>query len=237
MADELVVAVAVGPAKSATWCVERADGEAEGVAADLGRDLGRRLGRPVRFATYASSGKIVADASSGAWDVAFVPADAERKTQVIFGPNYFLGESTFLVADDTSIQRIEEVDRPHISVGGIADTATIRSAARYLKRASLAAISDMPTLVYRYEAGEFDAVALGRESLAGLAGTLTRKGTVLAESFHAAGSALCVPPGRPAAADELGALLEQMKADGTLRRFFDRHGLSDAPVAPAGSRP
>jgi polar amino acid transport system substrate-binding protein len=63
-----------------------------------------------RLIEYPSSGVTIEAATSRAWDVSFTPVDAERKTVVDFGPNYFLGESTYMVLDGSTITSIEEVD-------------------------------------------------------------------------------------------------------------------------------
>lgn len=233
--EKLRIAVAVGPALSATWCIRDAAGEIQGVPVDLGRDLAHRLGRDAEIVAYASSGAIVADASSGQWDVAFVPADEERKRQLAFGPNFFLGESTYLVGADTGIADLASVDAAHRTIVGIEGTATLRAARRSLTHAEAIGVETMDEVVALFEAGRADAVALGRESLANLQQSLKRPSTLLAESFHAAGSALAVP--LPRDATLLGAQLEAAKADGTLRSIFDRHGLSELPVAPIGSYP
>lgn len=213
------------------------DGAIRGVAADLGRCLAAALGVSAELRAYPSSGAIVEDATSGAWDVAFLPADAERKTRLDFGPNYFLGESTLLVAADSRLADIDSVDRPDLKILGIENTATIRSARRVLAQAKVQGVSGLDEAVALFESGAGDALALGREALASLLPRLSRPGRVLPGHFHAAGTALAVPPGRGSAAAVLGGLLEAAKADGTVRGIFDQHGLSEAPVAPAGSRP
>lgn len=231
----LRIAVAVGPALSATWCVENDAGEIVGVAADIGRELARRLGLGPALIAYPSSGAIVADGSAGTWDVAFVPADEKRKRQLSFGPNFFLGDSTYLIGNETGIDDLASVDQPGRTIAGIEGTATLRAARRGLRNAATIGLDKLDDVVALFETGSVDAIALGRESLASLQKKLRRSSIVLADSFHSAGSALAVPPDRDPA--KLGGLLEAAKSDGTLRAIFDRHGLNDLPVAPLGSRP
>src|SRR5215472_626040 len=77
----LRVAIAVGPAASALWCVrDPASGKARGV--------------PVELVEYAASGEIIAATGKNAWDVTFVPVDDERKKVVDFGAPYHLLQST-----------------------------------------------------------------------------------------------------------------------------------------------
>jgi polar amino acid transport system substrate-binding protein len=133
----LRVAVAVGSANSAVWTRRDAEaGEPRGPTVDLARHIAERLGVPLTLIECASSGEIIETASSGTWDVSFAPVDAERKKLVDFGPNYFLGESTYMVPAESPITSIEEVDRKGVRVYGIENTATIRSARESLKNTS-----------------------------------------------------------------------------------------------------
>lgn len=231
----LRIAVPVGPAPSPVWCVRNSSGEIEGIAVDLARHLAQGLGLDTELIPYASSGAIVADVGSGNWDLAFVPADEERKRHVTFGPNFYIGDSTYLVGEDTGATDLVSIDAEGRTIAGIEGTATLRSARRTLKHATAIGLMTMDEAIARFEDGSVDAIALGRELLVVLQKTLKRRGIVLADSFHSAGSALAVPPGRDAT--QLGALLEAAKADGTLRTIFDRHGFADLPIAPVASYP
>jgi polar amino acid transport system substrate-binding protein len=232
----LRVAVPVGPAASAMWTIrDPATGKPRGVSVDLGAALAAKLGVPMQLIEHASSGEIIDAADRGAWDVSFTPVDAERKARVDFGPNYSLGESTYMVAPGSSIQTLEEVDRPGVRVVGVEGTATIRSARRTLKNTTAIGVKGLDEAVAMIREGRADAIALGRDSLHTLAATMPGA-RVLDGYFHATGTAILVPKGRPAALAYITEFIEAAKADGTVRRAFDAHGMQDAEVAPAGSR-
>jgi polar amino acid transport system substrate-binding protein len=55
---------------------------------------------------------------------------------------------------------------------------------------------------------------------------------ILDGHFHAAGNAVAVPKGKPAALAYVRAFIEQGKRDGTVRRALDAAGFQDLPVAP-----
>jgi polar amino acid transport system substrate-binding protein len=232
---KLRVGIAVGPAVSALWSTRGADGQPRGVTVDLGAALAKQLGVPVEYVVHSSSGEIIEAAAKGAWDVAFTPVDAERKTKVDFGPNYALGESTYLVAPGSAIRTIGEVDRPGVRVVGVENTATIRSARAALKQTQATGTKSLDEAVAMIKDGKADALALGRESLSGLAKRLP--GTrILDGYFHATGTAIAVPKGKAAALDYVSRFMESAKADGTVRRAFDNAGMKETRVAPAGSR-
>lgn len=233
---KLRVAVAVGPAGSALWATEDpATGRPRGVTVDLGTALAERLGVPLELVIYGSSGEIIAAAESGAWDVSFTPVDAERKTKVDFGTNYFLGESTCLVPAGSPFGRVDEIDRPEIRIVGVENTATIRSLRRAMKQAQTIGTQGLQEALDMLRSGKADAIALGRESLQSLLPDLPGA-RILEGAFHAAGTAIAVPKGRPEALAYAVEFIEAARADGTVRRAFDRHGMEAAAVAPAGSR-
>src|SRR3712207_4333005 len=94
---ELRVAIAVGKVRCAVWTSrDKGEGDPRGVTVDLAKVLAERLGLPLKLVEFASSGKIIEAAPLNEWDVSFAPVDNERKKVVDFGPNYFIGESTYM---------------------------------------------------------------------------------------------------------------------------------------------
>jgi polar amino acid transport system substrate-binding protein len=232
----LRVAVAVGPAASALWATrDPATGKPRGITVALGTALGEKLGVPVVLVEHKSSGEIIEAAATGAWDVGFTPVDDERKQRVDFGPNYALGESTYMVAPGSTIRSIEEVDRAGVRVVGVENTATIRTARRTLKNTQAIGTKGLDEAVAMIKSGQADAIALGRESLDSLVATIPGA-RVLDGYFHATGTAIAVPKNKPAALRYVTDFIEGAKADGTLRRIFDDSGMTKTRVAPPGSK-
>src|SRR2546421_12448798 len=63
-----------------------------GVSIDLARELARRLGVPIELVTYDAAGKVTADATRGAWDIAFVARDPDRAKDIEFTEPYVIIE-------------------------------------------------------------------------------------------------------------------------------------------------
>ncbi len=231
----LRVGIGVGPVKSAFWSVtDPATGRPTGVAVDLGAALGRKLGAPVAYVAYANSGALTEAGDKGEWDMAFLPVDAERIKKVDFGPNYYLFVSTYLVAPGSTIRDQADVDRPGVRVAGVENTTTIRSARRVLKTAEVTSVASGDDMLALLRDGRVDAVVMGRDGLETMAAKLPGA-RVLDGHFHAAGTAPAVPKGRAAALAYVTDFIERAKADGTVRRVLDAHGIKGA-VAPPGSR-
>ena len=120
------------------FVVKEADGRPRGVTADLADALGRKLKLPVEYVLFPNSGLATDALEAGSVDVAFMPVDEERRKRIAFGPNYVLGESTYMVTAASGAKTVEEVDRAGMRVIGIANTTTIRAAGRTLKNTTIA---------------------------------------------------------------------------------------------------
>jgi len=227
---KLRIGVVAAPAKS-TFFVLRDPSGPRGVTADLGAALGRKLGLPVEFFVADNSGQLTDALASGAIDVAFMPMDDERRKRLDFGPAYFNVVSTYLVTAASGIKSLAEVDRPGVRVVGIANTTTIRSAARSLKNTTIVAACSVDEAVDMLRAGQSDAFALSHDSLppfaAGLPGS-----RILAGGFQHTVIAIAVAKNRPQALAAVTAFMEDAKASGLVRRALDAAGFKDATVAP-----
>jgi polar amino acid transport system substrate-binding protein len=228
--------IAVGGAISAVWTArDAAGGEPRGPTVELAKIIAARVGLPLSLIEYGSSGKIIEAASSGAWDLSFTPVDAERKKVVDFGPNYFLGESTYMVPKGSPFSSVEDVDRKGARIYGVENTATIRSCRRTLRNTTAIGLANLDEALAKFRAGEVDALALGKESLLSLLPQFPGA-KILNGHFHATGTAVAVPRGNTVALEIFSSLLEELKRDGTVRRIFDACGMQNATVAPAGSQ-
>jgi polar amino acid transport system substrate-binding protein len=228
----LRVAIAVGPAASTFWATrDAASGAARGVTVELAKAAAAKLHVPLKLVEYQNSGEIAAAATKDAWDISFMPADAEREKFVDQGPPYVVYESTYLVRAGSDIKTIADVDRPGIRVGAIEGTATSRTVARSLKRASLATFPKPEAAAELLGKGQIDALAMGTEALVDLAKGLP--GTrVLDEPVQSTGVVVAVPKNRPATRDWAARFVEDAKVDGTVRRAFDSAGFVTVAVAP-----
>jgi polar amino acid transport system substrate-binding protein len=229
-AGTLRAGVVAAPAASAFFAIR--DGEAvRGVTVDLLRGFAETLGLPFDLQVYDNSGQVTESVANGACDVAFMPHDAERARKVDFGPAYFYIASTYLVPAGSSIQSIDEVNRPGVRIVAIANTTTARSARRTAPNASVEEVPSVAQMTAMAGKGEGDAFALTHDSLAGLMPQMPGA-RILPGHFQQTGIAVAVPKGRAAALKLVSALLTDAKASGAVRRAFDAAGFKDAAIAP-----
>lgn len=228
---KLRVGVVAAPAMSAFFVTRDAAGQPRGVTVDLGAALAKKLGVPVEFLVAPNSGEVTDALGTGAIDVAFMPVDEERKKRIDFGPAYFAVQSTYLVTADSGIRTLAEVDRPGVRVVGIANTTTIRSAGRSLKKTTIVAATSVDEAIDMLRSGQSDAFALSHDSLPPLAAGLPGS-RILDGGFQQTVIAIAVPKNRPQALAAVTAFMEDAKASGLVRRALDDAGFKDAMVAP-----
>ncbi|ESR26874.1 transporter substrate-binding domain-containing protein [Lutibaculum baratangense] len=230
------IGIAFGKSISGVWTMPDPEtGEPVGITVDLGAELARWLGLPFEYVKLASSGEIIETANQDRWDVAFTPVDADRKKVVDFTTDYYLGDSTYLVHADSPFRSVKDVDLEGVRVLGVENTATIRSARRTLMNTTAEGLNSLEDAIERFRRRDADALALGRESLMGIARSLpdTR---ILDDHFHATGTALAMAKGKAEALELATQFIEEAKRDGLIEKIVLSHGLSASSVAPSGSR-
>jgi len=223
--------VVTAPAASTFFAVKDADGQVRGVTVDLLRGFADALKLPLALQVYDNSGQVTEAVAGGACDVAFMPHDAARAEKVDFGPSYFVIESTYLVPAGSTIQSIDEVNRPGVRIVAVANTTTGRSAHRTAPQADFEEVTGVDLMVERARKGEGDAFALTHDSLAGLLPKLPGA-RVLPGNFQQTGIGIAVPKGRAVALKIVSDLLADAKKSGVVRRVLDAAGFKDAAVAP-----
>ena len=228
---KLRVAVVFAPSSGAFFVAKEADGKPNGVTADIAAALAKKLNLPIEYVLYPNSGLATDAVEHGTVDVSFMPVDDERKARIAFGPNYVLGESTYMVTAATGAKTVEDVDKVGMRVIGVANTTTIRAAAKKLKNTRIVAATSVEEAVGLLRDGKADAFALSRDTLP----TYVKQvpGSHMVDgAFHQVAVAIAVAKNKPAALAAVTEFLTEAKKDGTVRRIFDKHGLKDAQVAP-----
>jgi molybdate transport system substrate-binding protein len=225
----LRVAIALSPLGGPFWSTKDAAGKPTGVPVDLGGELARRLGVPVDYVLYENSGQITDAVAKNEWDVTFVPIDAERAKKLAFGPIYNAADATYIVRAGLPVQTAEQLDQPGMKVAAVANTTTMRGAARTLKNTTVVGYQSVDEIIALLAKGEIDAFANLRDQLVPLSKRIPGS-RVLPGAFQQTKTAIAVPPGRPSALAYASEFLDDAKAGGFLRRSLDDHGLRDTKI-------
>jgi polar amino acid transport system substrate-binding protein len=226
---KLRVALGISAAGGAYWSTKTETGGYAGVPVDLGKAMADQLGVPVEYVAYPNSGLITDSVSSGAWDVTFLPKDAERETKMSFGPIYEVTEATYIVKAGSTVTNFQTLDQPGIKVAAVNNTTTMRGAVAHLKNAKVTGYQTFDEILGLLKGGEIEAFALSRDQLTAIAKKIP--GTrVLDETFKQTVTAVAVPLDHPLALAFASKFMTEAKTNGLLRQAFDNNGLKDTPL-------
>jgi polar amino acid transport system substrate-binding protein len=226
---KLRVAIGISAAGGAFWSNKNEAGGYSGVPVDLGKEMAAQLGVPVEYVAYPNSGQITEAASSGAWDVTFLPQDPEREAKMSFGPIYEVADATYIVKAGSTATNFQTLDRPGVNVAAVNNTTTMRGAIAHLKNAKVTGYQTYDEIFGLLKNGEIDAFALSRDQLNALAKKIP--GTrVLDETFKQTVTAVAVPPNHPQSLVFVTKFMTEATSNGILRKAYDNNGLKDAPI-------
>jgi polar amino acid transport system substrate-binding protein len=226
---KLRVAIAISPAGGAFWSTRNEAGGYAGVPVDLGKEMAAQLGVPVEYVAYPNSGKIVDAVSTGAWDVSFLPKDAEREARMSFGPVYEVADATYIVKAGSMATNFATLDQPGVKVAAVNATTTMRGAIAHLKHAKVTGYQTYDEIFTLLKNGEIDAFALSRDQLNAMASKIP--GTrVLDETFKKTVTAVAVPLNHPLALAFATKFMTEATSNGTLRKAYDNNGLKGSPI-------
>jgi polar amino acid transport system substrate-binding protein len=226
---KLRVAIGISPAGGAYWSTKTESGGYAGVPVDLGKELAAQLGLPVEYVAYPNSGLITDTASTGAWDVTFLPKDPDREAKMSFGPVYEIADATYIVKPGSAITNFAALDQPGVKVAAVNDTTTMRGARAHLKNAKVTGYQTYDEIFGLLKSGEIDAFALSRDQLNAMAKKIP--GTrVLDETFKQTTTAAAVPLNHPLALAYVTKFMTEVKSSGMLRKAYDNNGLKEKPI-------
>ena len=226
---KLRVAIGISAAGGAFWSMETASGGYAGVPVDLGKEMAAQLGLPVEYVPFQNSGQITDAASKGAWDVTFLPRDAERDTKMSFGPVYEVADATYIIKAGSPISNFATLDQPGVRVAAVNNTTTMRGAQAHLKNVKVVGYQTYDEIFNLLKSGEVDAFALSRDQLNALASKIP--GTrVLDETFKKTVTAVAVPLNHPLSLAFVTKFMTDATTNGELRKAYDGNGLKDAPI-------
>jgi polar amino acid transport system substrate-binding protein len=224
--------LAFAPALTPVFVTRDAAGEGHGVARDLAEAMANKLGVPVTFTLAATTGALAEACAKGEIDIAFMPADDERRQRLDFSPPYFIIENTYLVAGTSDIQTVNDVDRSTVTIVGIAGSTTIRAVGRQIQKARIVPAPTIDAAMQMLIDGTAQAFALTHDALPALQRRLPGS-RILDGAFQRTDVAISLGKGRPAALAFVRDFIERTKADGSLRRDFEAAGLGTLTPAPA----
>lgn len=208
-------------------------GQPVGVSIDLATELARRLGVGLSLVVFDAAGKSVDAVTNEQADVGFFAVDPVRGKGIAFTAPYVLIEGSYLVRQDSPLQRNEDVDRPGVRVAVGKGSAYDLFLTREIKHAQLHRAPTSPTTVDFFLSEQLDVAAGVKQQLQMDAARLPQL-RLLPGRFMVIEQAMGLPKGRsPEAQAYLRQFVEDMKASGFVAAALKKHKIEGASIAPA----
>jgi polar amino acid transport system substrate-binding protein len=202
--------------------------ELKGVVPDLGRELARRLGVPVQLVKHANPVAVIEAFRKGELDATFIGITADRAAAFDYGPVVLDLQTTYLVPAASSINSIDEVDRPGVRLLVPARSAQEAHLKKTLTKATMISVAvenPMPA-VEKLAAGEADAFSHVVPMLVS-AQRMMAGSRILPGSYYNVPIAIGYAKDRPAAVKDFAAqFATDVKASGFVQQSLDRAGES-----------
>mgnify|MGYP003985945695 CR=1 FL=1 len=156
--------------------------------------------------------------------IGFIGAEPTRAETIDFTAAYVEIEATYLVAEDSRFQTVEDVDSDGVRIAVSGRSAYDLYLSRNLKNAELIRAQGVPGAVDLFKTGDYDALAALRPALVAEIDDLP--GTrILDDRFTAVQQAIGTQKGKEKATKFLSDFVEEAKASGFVASLIEKHGV------------
>lgn len=201
------------------------NGDPDGVSPDMARTIAAKLGVELKIIPYPSPGVLADALAKGEWDIGMIAVEPARAETIAFTAAYVQIEATYLVRDDGPFNTVEDVDSTGTKIAISARSAYDLYLKRHLKNAELIRGEGLAGAVETFTSQNLDALAGLRPAL--LEDAKTISGTrVLEGVFTSVKQAVGCNPANKEAAQFLKGFVEELKGNGTVQGFIDKHGVT-----------
>jgi polar amino acid transport system substrate-binding protein len=205
-------------------------GHETGVGLELGRELARRLDVPFEPVVYPNNGAVLDGLRAGKIDVVFTNATAARAKEIDFTQPYLEVEAGYLVARQSALATIGEVDKAGVRVGVMEGSTTSTTLPGILPHASIVRVPTIDKVKEMLAVGTLDAFATNKSILFELTDALPGS-KVLAGRYNVERLALGIPKGRDAGLPYVRSFVSAAVSSGLVKSAVERAGLRGAIVA------
>jgi len=214
---------------------ETDDGRPVGVSPDVAGEVARRLDVPLRLVSYPSPGHVADAATADEWDIGNIGAEPQRAETIAFTAAYCEIAATYLVPAGSGLQTMDDVDQPGLRIAVYGRAAYGLYLHNHIRHATLVEGDSIPDSFEVFVSEKCDALAGLKPRLLDDVERLPGA-RILPGQFSAVQQAIGTPRSNTAGARWLGAVVEELKANGFVADAIARHGVKGLTVAPLAAR-
>jgi polar amino acid transport system substrate-binding protein len=202
------------------------NGDPEGVSPDIARVIADKLGVKLSYVPCVTPGGTAEAIKSEVCDIAMIADEPARAQFISFTTAYVEIRATYLVAEDSSFQTVEDIDQPGINIAVAGTSAYDLYLTRTIKNAELHRADGLPAAVGLFSNHNLDALAGLRpaldENIIKLPGT-----RILNDQFMTVQQAIGTQLKNVAASNFLKQFVEEAKISGLISDLLKRHNVND----------
>ena len=206
------------------------DTDRRGVGYDLGEAFAHRLNVPFKPTVFSKNADVLAAVKSGAADVAFTNASADRAKDMDFTQVYLNIELGYLTSPKATIAAMSDVDRPGVRVGVTTGSSSDAVLSHDLKNATVVRITTFDQGVAMLTAGTVDVYATNKATLFEMQDRLPGS-RILAGSWGLEQHAMAIPKGRMGGMAYARAFIADALTSGRVKAAIARAGLRGGAAA------
>lgn len=208
-------------------------GQFGGVVVDLGRELAQRLGVAAEFTTANSPSAAVDQVKNGQADLTFLVDLSARASEIEFGAAYIGYETTFLVAANSPMRSLNDIDAPGRRIIAPERSAISAKLSETFKSVRIIgvpiAIGSANRVVEMLLNGEADAYS-NLTHLLSLAQRELPGWRIVPGSYMTTIFSIAYAKDRPAGAAYANKFVDEMKKNGFIERAIERANLRGVVV-------
>ncbi|MCP3390424.1 ABC transporter substrate-binding protein [Bradyrhizobium sp. CCGB12] len=215
---------------SPTSMVTDAAGKPHGLAYDLGGELAKRLGVGVDYVRFQRVADIVTAIHNGQVDFTVTNATPARASEVSFSQPVLAIELGYLVAANSPIGKVEDIDKSGVKIGVTKGSTSERTLPAKFKNATIVPAESVKVAVAMFGRGEIDLYATNKPTLFEMSDQMPGA-RILDGNWGLEHMAIAIPRGREDALALLNRFVTEEQSSGALDTIQQQAGLRGATKA------
>jgi polar amino acid transport system substrate-binding protein len=232
LAPSGVLRVAINLANFLLVSGKNDNGDPIGVAPDLAAAIAKDLNVELQYIGFDRPGELADAVVKGVWDIGLIGVEPDRARHIDFTAAYVEIEATYLVAGNSKIRTIADVDNVGVRIAVAARSAYDLYLSRHLQHAQLVRASGLEESYQLFVSEDLDALAGLKPRLLSDVKRI-ENARLLDDRFTAVQQAIGTPVGRVVGFAYLREYVENAKESGMIADLIGRYKIDGLSVAPS----
>jgi len=204
--------------------------EVHGLSYDLGQELAKRLNVPFEQVSYQRISDVLEGMKAGDVDFTVSNSTPARAATVTFSQNLLTIELGYLVAANSPITTIADIQKPGLRIGVTKGSTSQGTIPKLLPNATVVPAENYKRGIEMLEHGEIDTYATNKPTLFEMSDQMPGS-RILDGRWGEEHLAVAIPKGHEAALEYIQHFVEEVQTSGLVAQTAERAGLRGAVKA------